>query len=173
MIGNASKKLGAYKMKIIHKLLITISILLIAFAMGRRVIRSFYASRIHNPLLQKILGINISEPIEYPFGIIQEGYVKYNYDRLVHLINESIEVKRIFYESFYEPIKHRKEIDITSLKELLSELYREKVRLESYILYEKTKEQEQLSDKKERSLLYFLKVLKKNIQDLEAILKKV
>lgn len=165
------------RVKPIQKILFIVAVFLIVFFIGRRLIRSFYGKYAENPVIAVLLGIdspsktsdqNLSQPM------FQQSNNNYNFRRLIHLIEESLEVKRRFYASYLEHTKARTYVDTDAMKELLSELYREKMRLDNYIFYvKKAKTQAIFTDKRERSLGYFKKVLLKNIKEIEIILKKI
>lgn len=164
-------------MKLLRKLLASLIFILIIVIVGRRIVRSYYSTYITDPLLRQIIGIEkllqYTDEIQAPMTV-QRGAEEYNFGRLVHLIEASIEVKHLFYTSYLEQPKRRKYIDTNAMRDLLSELYREKVRLESYIYYIKNhSNKDGFIDKRGRSLNYFQKVLNKNIREIEAILKKI
>lgn len=162
-------------MRLLPKILVITVMTFIAFMVGRRILRSYCAAYIDNQLLAQILGLEISPkfspdaPLQVPGA---HGDNDYNFGRLIHLIEESIEVKHRFYASYLEQVGRRKYIDIEAMKDLLSELYREKIRLDSYVFYLKD-QPIGFTDKRERSLHYFKKVLTKNIKEIEIILKKI
>lgn len=172
---DTTKEMGT-NMKSLPKVIAFLVIAFIAFMVGRRILRSYCATYIDNELLCRILGLDIPSKDGSEFAPLvpkSTSNTDYNFGRLVHLIEESIEVKHLFYAAYLEQPKRRKYVDIDAMKDLLSELYREKIRLDSYISYLKSPNQNGFTDKRERSLYYFKKVLAKNIKEIESILKKI
>ncbi|MFA6527303.1 MAG: hypothetical protein WCT20_02675 [Candidatus Babeliales bacterium] len=167
----------AIHMRLLPKIFLILSLTLTVFIVGRRILRSYCAQYIDNQLLAQILGLET--PTQFSANAPQQtpkfhSDSSYNFGRLVHLIEESIEVKHRFYAAYLEQARPRKYVDIEAMKDLLAELYREKVRLDSYIFYLRdNKQQSNFIDKRERSLNYFKKVLLKNIKEIEIILKKI
>lgn len=96
----------------------------------------------------------------------------YDYKRMLHLIEQTREIKSAFYEQYQGYSTKKKIIDLKSTRELLSELYREKVRIERYTQAMKVQSYGQIQPKKVRTFLYYQKVIEKCIKDMEFILRQ-
>jgi hypothetical protein len=149
------------------KLAILIMILLVALVAGRKAL--YWLGVWKRPVTKEVIG-RISP---YPFP--RTG-VSYNFNRMIDLIDASREIKTAFYAQFTDKSSRKqieKQIDVEALKELLAELYRERVRLRTFLQDLKGSVKEPLTVKNRRAILYYLKVLCKCIDDLEAIIRKV
>lgn len=155
------------------KLALCTMILLVGIFAGRKALYWFGVWKY--PAQREVIG-RISP---YPFP--RTG-ASYNFKRMIDLVEASREVRAAFYSYFSEQSTkkqinsqrdHVGQIDIEALKELLVELYRERVRLRTFLQDIKGNQKEPLTVKNRRALLYYLKVLSKCIDDLEAIIRKV
>jgi len=154
--------LGRYK-----KFAIFTMILLAVIFVGRKALYWFGIWQF--PPGQEVVG-RISR---YPFPRTGSSY---NFKRMIELVDASREVRTAFYAYFTEGSTKKQidqQIDIDALKELLVELYRERVRLRTFLQDVKGDQKEPLTVKNRRALLYYLKVLGKCTADLEAIIRKV
>lgn len=97
----------------------------------------------------------------------------YNFGRMLELVEASRDVQKAFYAHFSSPTMRKKNIDIQALKDLLAELYRERVRLLSFLQELKGNSKETISVKQRRALLYYVKVLGKSATSIEAIIRKI
>ena len=97
----------------------------------------------------------------------------YNFKRMLELVEASRDVRAAFYAHFTTVHAKKKHIDVQALKDLLAELYRERVRLRSHIQDLRGESKESISIKKRRTLLYYLKVLNQCIHDMENVLRKI
>ncbi len=105
-------------------------------------------------------------------GQSQAAIGRYDFGRMLSLIEQSRELKAAFYEQYQGFPSKKKIIDVKYARELLSELYREKVRIERYIQAVKIQFKGQLTPKKARTLLYYQKVIYKCIDDVEFVLRQ-
>jgi len=154
--------LGRYQ-----KLAIFIMILLVGIVAGRKALYWFGIWKF--PAEKEVIG-RISP---YPFPRTGSSY---NFKRMIDLVDASREVKTSFYAHFSQRSTRKEmsqQLDIDALKELLVELYRERVRLRTFLQDVKGDQTEPLTVKNRRALLYYLKVMSKCITDLEAIIRKV
>ena len=62
----------------------------------------------------------------------QDGGIRYNFNRLVRLMESCAQMKRTFYQNFTPYFAHKQEIDLDELKDLLKQLHYEKVRFQHY-----------------------------------------
>ena len=96
----------------------------------------------------------------------------YDYRRMLRLIEQSKQIKSDFYANFRGYPAKRKPIDMKAAKELLSDLYREKIRLAKHVRTVKVLYKGELPAKKQRTLLYYQEVVDKCARDLEQILRQ-
>lgn len=99
--------------------------------------------------------------------------IKYNYQRTLKLIKQTGEIKKTFQQQFTGVVSKQKPIDLKLTKSLLSDLYREKVRLHRYFIELKVHYKNNVPPKKSRSVLHYQKVINICIKDLETILRQV
>jgi len=101
--------------------------------------------------------------------------MQYDYKRFIKLIKKARNIKEAYTAQFIEdmPRKKRKQLDLREIKGLLTDLYRERVRLERYIKELRVLRKGQLPIKQSRALSYYDKVLEKDIKDLEFIVQQL
>lgn len=99
----------------------------------------------------------------------------YDYRRLVKLVKKAQQIKESFASQFIEEMSHkkRKHLDKSEIRNILSDLYRERVRLTRFTKELKLLRKGQLPIRQSRSLAYYDEVLEKYARSLEFILKQL
>ncbi len=98
----------------------------------------------------------------------------YNFTRMIALLERTQAVRRRFKEQFRGyPSRHIKPIDMNETRDLLADLYRERVRLSKYFLAVKAQYKGQIPEKRRKALVYYQGVVDECISDIEKILRKV
>lgn len=168
--GGQSRLRGVNKfMKNVKKTVIFVLFLAVFYAVVRKTYRflfyheSAYFSSVH---------------VQKPVILKQEArrsevVLTYNYERLLRLVEQSKSLKKSFYEQFTGVRTKIKPIDIKATKALLSDLYREKVRLDKYMRELKAFYKGNVPLKKANTLIYHQKVVEQCAQDVAEILRKV
>jgi hypothetical protein len=99
------------------------------------------------------------------------SHAAYDYNRMLHLIEQAQEIKRSFYAQFDGGDSHAvREVDFKFVKELLADLYRERMRLDRHIREVRIRYHGAAS-KKVRSLRTYQRIVEQKAKDLEAILR--
>ena len=99
---------------------------------------------------------------------------EYNFTRMITLVDRTQVVKRQFKEQFKGfPSKHYKPVDMKETRNLLSDLYRERVRLNQHVLAMKAQHKGQIPEKRRKALAYYQGVVDECIGDIEKILRQV
>ena len=98
---------------------------------------------------------------------------KYNFDRMLDLIKKTKETRTQFYEQFKQGKRRNKPIDVKKTRELLSDVYREKIRLQQYMWDERVRHTQGLPPKKKQKIQYYQQVIDQSIRDLEHVLRRV
>jgi hypothetical protein len=98
----------------------------------------------------------------------------YDYGRMLAIIEQAQKIKQTFYAQFDEHHKSldRRYLDLKFIKSVLSDLYRERLRLDRHIREVKVQSSEVLPFKKLRTLRYYQKTVEQYAQSLEEILRQ-
>jgi len=96
----------------------------------------------------------------------------YDFDRMLSLIDKAKETKALFFQQYSNP-QENVHLDKKLTEEILSELYREKLRLERYMWKVKLYYRDVTPRKRYRSILYYQKVVDKSISDIEMIVRNL
>jgi len=96
----------------------------------------------------------------------------YDFDRMLLLIDKAKETKTLFFQQYSDP-QENVHLDKKTTEALLSELYREKLRLERYLWKVKLYYRDVTPRKRYRSILYYQKVIDKSISDIELIVRNL
>jgi hypothetical protein len=109
-----------------------------------------------------------------PSELVQAKPGDYNFTRMLALIEKTEIIKQQFKDLYRGyPSRHYKPIDMQKTRELLSDLYRERIRFNQYFLAEKVEHQGQIPEKRRRTLEYYQGVIDECIKDIEKILRQV
>lgn len=95
----------------------------------------------------------------------------YNFKRMLDLISTARITKKEFYTRFSGIHSKQKVIDVKATRELLADLYREKIRLQKYIWETKARYKGVIPIKRKRTLLHYQIVIDSSIQDIEKVLR--
>jgi hypothetical protein len=98
----------------------------------------------------------------------------YNYRRMIALVDQAREIKSAFNELFTGvSSKKSKPVDVSLTKEVLADLYREKVRLSKYAVEMRVRYKGQVPRKKRQAIIFYQQVVDRCIRDLEAVLRQI
>lgn len=97
---------------------------------------------------------------------------QHNFSRTVMLIEQTQTLKKDFKQSFSGVPSKVKSINIKTTKTLLTDLYREKIRLQRYRWESKVYHHGNVPQKISRTISYYQGVIEKCITDVEAILRQ-
>jgi hypothetical protein len=99
----------------------------------------------------------------------------YDYSRMLAIIEQAQNIKQTFYAQFDEQQKKsidRRYLDLKFIKSVLSDLYRERMRLERHIREIKMRSGNIPPYKKLRTLRYYQKTIEQYSQNIEEILRQ-
>jgi hypothetical protein len=94
---------------------------------------------------------------------------------MLTIIEQAQKIKRMFYAQFDEERKKsvdRRYLDLKFIQSVLSDLYRERMRLGKHMSEIKTRSNSTLPYKKLRTLRYYQKTIEEYAQNLEEILRQ-
>lgn len=97
---------------------------------------------------------------------------EYNYQRTLALVEQTQVLSKSFYAQFTGKHSKNKVIDVKQAKALLADLYREKVRLNRYMIETKLRYKGNVPLKISNIVTYHKKVVEKCAQDVAEILRK-
>jgi hypothetical protein len=105
-----------------------------------------------------------------------EGVLRpYGYTRMLSIIEQAQTIKHMFYAQFDEEQKKlidRRYLDLKYIQSVLSDLYRERMRLGRHMNEIKTRSDSTLPYKKLRTLRYYQKTIEEYAQNIEEILRQ-
>jgi hypothetical protein len=97
---------------------------------------------------------------------------RYNYVRMLAIIDQCQKVQSAFHAQFSQHPEHVR-IDAILAKELLADVYRERVRLLRYTQEMKVKYKGNVPEKKSRTLLYYQQIIDRHAKILEVIIRQL
>jgi len=99
----------------------------------------------------------------------------YDYERMLTIIEHAQKIKKVFADQFNVQlsIDDGRYLDLKFVKSVLSDLYRERVRLERRMHHIKVNPSDVPTHKKLRSLRYYQKTIEEYSQSLEEILRQL
>ncbi len=147
-------------------------VIIVSFALGYAVTRKTYHFFV--PQESASIAPTVNAPVQRDqIRVIDHINGVYNYQRMLALIEQSQGLKRDFYAHFAGHSSKHKPIDPKFTKDLLADLYREKMRLQRHVRHIKVQYKGHLPVKKARSLLYYQKVIEQCIRDVENMLRQM
>jgi hypothetical protein len=99
----------------------------------------------------------------------------YDYERMLTIIEQAQKIKKAFADQFSEQLNadEARYLDLKFVRSVLSDLYRERVRLERRMHHIKVQPSEVPMYKKLRSLRYYQKTIEEYSQSLEEIVRQL
>ncbi len=99
----------------------------------------------------------------------------YDYERMLAIIEQAQKIKKVFAAQFSEQVNadEARYLDLKFVKSVLSDLYRERVRLERRMHNIKVQPSDVPAYKKLRSLRYYQKTIEEYSQSLEEVLRQL
>jgi len=98
--------------------------------------------------------------------------LRYNYTRMLAIVDQCQKVRSAFKEQF-GPDGAKVRIDRDLTKELLADVYRERVRLHRYTYEMKVRYKGSVPEKKARTIIYYQKIIDTNARALEIIIRQL
>jgi hypothetical protein len=113
-------------------------------------------------------------PAQEQESTVQPQPGAYNFTRMIALVERTQVVKRQFKDQFKGYSSRRyKPVDMKETRDLLADLYRERVRLSKHFLAVKVQYKGQIPEKRRKALVYYQGVVDECISDIEKILRQV
>ena len=97
----------------------------------------------------------------------------YDYARLISVIERTIELKKTFYQQFFSESSQSRPVGRKEAKELLADLYREKVRLIKFDRQMRVRFKGDVPPKKKRTVTHYQRIIDKCIYDTELIVRQL
>ena len=99
--------------------------------------------------------------------------LSYDYTRLIGIIEKTIELKKSFYQQFFSETTAHKSVGRKEVRELLADLYREKVRLVKFDRQMRIRFKGDVPPKRKRTVKHYQRIVDKCISDMEQILRQL
>lgn len=97
----------------------------------------------------------------------------YNFDRMLVLIEQTRVSKKHFYDHFRPGLRRQTVVDVKEVRELLSDLYREKVRLQKHLWAERSRYEDGIPLKVKQKIQHYQNVIDSCIGDIEKMLRRI